>query len=403
MNEEQLKAFQATLEKSVQETLEKNIPEIVDKEVAEKFNSQIEEKINAAIKAAGLDKLQLPGLNGKGNAEKEAKENAVKFFKAVFSKDKETLKEMKAEFKTMTEGTDSAGGFVVPEEVLNEIDRVADNYGIIRKLSRHIPMGRDTLNMPTLGTKPTVTWPGESTAGTGSQPVLKNVKLNAKTAMGLTPISNELMEDANVEIVDFLIDLFAEELAGAEDLQGLNGVGAPFTGVLNSTEVNTSTAASGNTTVATLDLADLMDAQANLKSTVLSGAVFVFHRTVWNGIKKLQEGSQSLIAFNTTGVISTKTEGGTLVPAGFLLGYPVYLSDQMPSAPSAGEAYGIFGNFKKFYFGDRKQVAISTSADATIGGVSMFESNSQAVRVLERVALAVGVGEAFNVLKLAAS
>lgn len=394
----QMKEFEESIGKTIESTLEKHVPEVVGKAV--------DEKVAEAIKAAGLDKIdkgQFPGhTSNPANDAKNAKEKALNFFKAVFSKDTKSLEEMGV--KAMSEGVDSAGGYLVPEEVLAEIDRVADDYGLIRKLSRRIPMGRDIMNVPTVGTKPSVTWPGEGNAGTASQPVIQNVKLEARTAMGLTPVSNELMADANIGVVDMLVDLFAEELAGAEDNQGLAGVGAPFTGVLNSGEVSSSSAASGNTTIATLDLADLIDAQANLKSTVLSGAVWVFHRAVWAGIKKLQEGSQSLIGFGTTEAVTMKTEGSNAnTPVGFLMGYPVYLSDKMPSAPSAGESYGIFGNFKKFYFGDRQQVAVSTSEHATIGSTGMFETNSQAVRVIERVALSVGVGEAFNVCKLAAS
>lgn len=394
LTQEKLEQFQASLEKSMTEGLEKNIPEVVsktmEKEFSEKFESKIEEKINAALKEAGLDKMNFPGVNPgmKGSS----KDNAVKFFKALWEGDKVQL-------KTMTEGTDSAGGFLVPEEVMAEVDRIADDFGLIRKLSRVIPMGRDILNMPTLGTKPTVYWPGEGNAGTSSQPVLKNVKLEAKTAVGITPVSNELMEDANMDVVNMLIELFAEQLAGEEDNQGFNGVGAPFTGILNNSDTNTVTAAAA-TTIAALTLDDLVDGN-NLPSTVLSGAVWVFHRNVWAGIKKNKQNSQSLIAFNTTDSITMKTDGGNLIPAGFLLGYPVYLSDKMPASPATGEAYGIFGNFKKFYFGNRKQVGVAVSDSATIGSDNMFENNSQAIRVTERVALNVGIPEAFNVLYLA--
>lgn len=390
VTEKQLQEFQETLEKSI-ESVEKGLPEVIDASLQKKFDSQIEEKINAAIKAAGLDKANFPGLT---NAEgvKVVKDNSVKFFQALWQNDT-------AAIKTMTEGIDSSGGFLVPEEVLAEVDRIADENGLMRKLSRVIPMGRDILNMPTLGTKPTVYWPGEANAGTSSEAVLKNIKLEAKTAVGLTPVSNELMEDANMDVVNMLVELFAEQLAGEEDNQGLNGVGAPFTGILNNSDTNAVTAAAA-TTVAALTVADLVDGN-NLPSAVLSGSVWVFHRNVWAGIKKNQEDSQSLIAFNSTNIMSMKTEAGALIPAGFLLGYPVYLSDKMPSAPATGEAYGIFGNFKKFYFGNRKKVSVSMSDSATIGGDNMFTNNSKAIRVTERVALTVGVPEAFNVLYLA--
>lgn len=416
MNEEEKKALQESIEKTL-ETSMATIKEAMEKENKENFKDAVDEQVVATLKELGLEKNekgQFPGFSNGTPAEKTkgAKELSVKFFQAVFAKDRNALKELGSEFasfsgngkKTMTEFQDSAGGFLVPEEVMGEVDRVADDFGLIRKLSRHIPMGRDTLNFTINTGKPSVTWPGEGGSGTSSQPTLGNVKLQARTAMGLTPISNELMEDANIDTIDMIVELFAEEFAGAEDLQGLDGTGAPFTGILNSAEVNSTTALTDHDTVAEITLKDLSDAIANVKSTVLGGSVWVFHRTVWNTLKNIQEGSQTVAAFATVpNTISMKQEGSNNVtPVGFLWGYPVYLSDQMPSAPAATEAYGIFGNFKKFYFGDRKQMAVAVSSEATVGGVSMFETNSTAVRVIERVALSVGVGEAFNVLNLAA-
>jgi len=404
LTEEKLKQFQETLEKSFTETMEKKLPEVIDASVEKKFNSEIAEKINAALKAAGLDKMNFQGF-GKGNDAKEKKEVAVKFFKALMNKDREGLKELGSiSTKTMTEGTDSAGGFLVPEEVMNEVDRIAEDFGLIRKLARTLPMGKDTLNMPTLGSKPNVYWPGEGNAGTASQATLKNVQLNAKTLVGLTPMSNELLEDADLDVVQMIVELFAEQLAGEEDNQGLNGVGAPFTGILNHPDVNTATAVAGHNTLAEVDPDDLEDAIGLMPSTILGGCVWTFHRQVWSQIKKIKQGSQSLVAFNTTGIISMKTEGSVaLTPVGMLMGYPVYLSEKMPSSPAAGEPYGIFGNYSKFYFGNRKQMAVSIAQEATVGGVNLFEVNASAVRVLERIALAVGVAEAFTVLRLNAA
>ncbi len=412
-----LKQIETVLQKTISDSLEKNLPEMVGKQVDEKIDGKLltlEEKIETIMKQvdlSGIDtEAKFPlGISKEGKDAITRKAKIAKFLKGVYLKDEKALAELGVK-KGLVEGVDSQGGWLVPEEFHNEVDRIRKDVGVIRTLARIFPMKRDVLNVPVLGNSVTVEWVGETQKATNSSPTFKNVKLVAKKAMGTSLISNELLEDADVDVVDFLMEIFAEALAEAEDSQAINGVGVPFTGILNSSLVNDVNAAAGHTTVATMTLKDFRSAQSPLAANIQGGAVWLMSPSVWATIQGMQENSQSVVNFtNNSSILSSETPEGMLKPVGFLWNRPVYLSDQMPAVAdiTADEPVAIYGNFKYFYMGDRKQMdmKVSDEASVTVGGtlISAFETDQSVIRLTERVAMAVGIGQAFTVLSTAAA
>lgn len=330
----------------------------------------------------------------------DGKQKSIEFIKAVFGKDLNTL----ASFKAMNEGTNSAGGFVVPEEWASEVNRVVEDFGLVAKLARKYPMKSDTLRVPRLASSVTVSYPGEGVAGTPSQPVFEQVVLLSKTLVGLTAMTNELLEDANVEVINLLTELFAEAIAGELDAQGLTGSGAPFTGILSDGGVATVTMATA--TFADVSADDARDMISAVKPWSLQGAGFIMHRTIWGIIQKSKAstgGDYFASAVNPVLTGSTATQGFPTAQAGTLWGYPVYLSDKMPSLAddATGTKFVIFGNLKHLYVGARKEIAVAISQDATVGSDNLFEQNMSAIRVVARHAVAVGLPSAFAVLETA--
>lgn len=332
------------------------------------------------------------------------KEKVASFIKAVFNKDMQSL----ASFKALSEGTGSAGGFIVPEEFAAEVNRVVEDFGLVPKLARIFPMKSDTLNVPRLSATVTVSYPGENTSGTGSQPTFENVVLSAKTCVGITPMSNELLADASISVVDLLVELFAEAIAGVLDSQGLAGTGSPFTGILTDAGVTVVQPANGGgestfTGAATPDRC--RDLIANVKPWALQGAAFIMHRTVWSIIqqKKASSGGDYFIAAANPVLTGAAAQGYPTAMAGTLWGYPVYLSDKMPTSTAVSTKFIIFGNLRHLYVGQRAEMGVAISQDATVGSDNLFAANMSAVRVVTRHAIAVGLPSAFAVLKTAAS
>lgn len=393
--------FEAKIADAISNSLSKNLDTAVMTAVDEKMKELGMDKLDAKYARIPAHFLGMSEDEVKGMSKPE---KAAKFIKAVFRKDFATLTSM----KVMTEGTDSAGGYLVPEEYAAEINRIAEDFGLVRKFARRISMGSDTLNMPTLTTNVTVAWPGEATAGTASDLVLGRTQLLAKTCVGITVLSNELLADANVSVTNILSELFAEALAGEEDNQGLAGTGSPFTGILGNGSVNVVTMGGGQTTFSSLTGDDLRDMISAVKPLALPGASFIMHRSMWGVIQKLKQNSQYIVSLAVP-VVGTNGSAGTVnVPGavvGTIWGYPVYLSEKMPaaSATAISTKFIIFGNLSHLWFGDRQQMTMDISNAATVGASNTFAANESAIRVTERIALAIGLPAAFAVLRTAAA
>lgn len=384
----------------VNETAEVKAADLVEAAVAKAIEA-------AGIKAApATHKFGYRGAASEKSAEEfaamEKKEKIASFVKAVYHKDQSSL----SVFKAMTEGVGAAGGFIVPEEFAAEVNRVVEDFGLVPKLARKFPMKTDTMNVPRLSASVSISFPGEATAGTPSQPTFESVVLSAKTMVGLTPMSNELLADADVSVVDLLVELFSEAIAGMMDQQGLTGTGSPFNGILTDTGVAVVQPGAGNSTFALCSTPDnLRDLISNVKPWSMQGAAYIMHRTVWAIVQKQKTSGSGEYFFSAANpqLSGNADTSFPLAMAGTLWGYPVYLSDKMPSSTAISTKYVIFGNLKNLYVGMRQEMGVAVSQEGTVNGVSMFETNMSAVRVIARVAIAVGLPTAFAVLKTSAS
>ncbi len=332
----------------------------------------------------------------------------AKFIKAIYHGDKQSI----GMFKAMTEGTDSAGGFVVPQEFAAEVNRIVEDFGLVPKLARKFPMAHDVLNVPRLSATVAGYYPGEASAGTAAQPTFERVVLTAKTLVGITPMSNELLADANISVVDLLVELFAEAIAGQLDLQGFAGTGSPFTGIFNDGGVTTvylgGASTAGNTAFTDVTLGDVRTLIANVKPWSLQGGAFFMNREIWSILqqeKASATGDYQISLYNPVVTGAADVQGFPNAKAGTLWGYPVYLSDKLPkiSDSTTSTPFVIFGNLKHLYLGMRQEMGVAISDSATIGADNLFAQNMSAVRVVTRHAVAVGLPKAFAILTTDAS
>lgn len=379
------------------EVLQKSIADIMEKSLDAHLPGIVEAKA-AAIMEKMLTEKKFPGHQV---AEKtDGKKVFGGFLKKLYKKDFSGLIESKA----LSELSDSAGGFLVPEESTNEILRVVADFGIVRKLARIIPMRRDSLPFPVLGTGAVTTWPGQTNNGTDGSPVFKSVKMQVETAMCLVPMAKELLADADSALIDSIMELIGESMAGAEDEQALTGTGAPFTGIMAHPDVNVVVMGSGKTGFTSAVLNDYRDLITLVPINARKGGVYLMSSTVWADVQEKLQNSQNVVSFQNP-IVTMKTEGGDLTPSGFLWGYPVFESEKMPSttASAVSTKFAIFGNFKYFLFGDRQEIAMGISEEGSVGTFNAWSNNGAILRATERVALHVGVATAFSVLKTAAA
>jgi HK97 family phage major capsid protein len=163
------------------------------------------------------------------------------------------------ERRVLSESTDSAGGFTVPEHLGAQIiDRVRNSMVCMAAGARTVAMDSDTLNLARLATGPSLAWKTENAAITASDLTFERVQLVAKTLPVLVKMSVELAEDsigAEAIIEQELARALALELDRVA-LRG-SGVSPEPKGIRNQTGVTVTELGSGDGAV--VAYSDLLD------------------------------------------------------------------------------------------------------------------------------------------------
>lgn len=368
---------------------EKAMPQLSMKEMKE----MIEETAKGYIKGmTAVDRkyFMLPGVGNdlKDDLTPEGKfAKTRRFMKALVGGDVQQLRTFHEEVRTkanLSEGTTTAGGYLVPEEFKAEILRLAPTYGVIRREARMIPMAYDIINIPAAGTTDqSAIWTNEAAQIKQTNPTFRQVTLTINKLAAIPKVTNELLADANVEVVQYLAEIIAEAFAKEEDNQAFNGSGSPFVGVLQATG-SPARAHAGGTAAQSLSYQDLINATGDLYDTALNGAKFYFNRSMLAHIRGLITTAGAPIF----GAVSNEVAGFPLVGVEML---PI-----KTNAAAASTAYAIFGNLRKgVMMGERGTISIKLSDAATVDSDNLFEKDMSALRAIERVCLGVALPSSY--------
>ena len=291
--------------------------------------------------------------------------------------------------KALSEGTDSAGGYLVPDEFVARVDEMAIEYGLVRQFANVFNVSSKTINIPKLTDEPTVVWVSEGGTISTGQPTFGQTQITIKDAGIIVPITNDLLDDAAVPITEILGRIFARAFAKAEDYQAFNGDGSVFMGIMNHADVPTVTMGTGDTGFTSLAATDLLDLNAAVHEAAEANARYFMHRTVHNLVRKMTNGST----------------GPFLFPGNDIWGYPYSKTSLLKSVSdsAASTKFMAFGDMSKLYFAKRKEISLQLSNQATVGSTNLYETNMVAIRVIERVGMAIAFPSAFATLKTAAS
>jgi HK97 family phage major capsid protein len=287
------------------------------------------------------------------------------------------------------EGTNTAGGYLVPEEFGTDITRLTLLYGAFRANTNIVPMSSDTRTDPRQTGFMTASWVGESVAADESDITWDQVRLVAKKLKAITRITNELSADAAISVGDQVLNDIARAFAFAEDTAGFNGTGLSATGgirgVVSSLSIAagtpTTTSAGGivvsaNNTYAEITLKEMHKLVATCPTFARTSAKWYCSPLVANTVL---QSLQTAAGGNATGNISA----GGMLP---FLGYPVVPVEVMPTAESNSQIPILFGDLSQASkLGDRMSRTISTSEHATVGGENVWELDQLAIKGVERL------------------
>lgn len=187
------------------------------------------------------------------------------------------------EARALSEGTNSAGGFLVPDEFAARVIRLVEEYGTMPGACERVTMSRDVMNIPKRSSGTTAYFVGEGSSITESQQVYEQVTINAQKLAVATRLSSEVLEDSAdfVSIADQVTQEFATSLAFKIDSVGWNGDGTSSDGSISGLTVKIDDgnhtasvvdAASGNTGFETLDVDDFLNVVGKLPIYARPGA-----------------------------------------------------------------------------------------------------------------------------------
>lgn len=257
----------------------------------------------------------------------------------------------------LTEGTDTAGGFLVPEEFVNKLLLRSLEASVIRpNAPTIIPMSSDTLLIPKIVDTShsssvyggvVAYWTEEAGSKTVKEPTFGQIKLIAKKLTGYTYASDELLADSAIALESLLLRLFGEALAWYEDLAFLDGsgVGEPL-GLLNSSAYLCVNRSAANT----IALADLANIWARLYPASHGRAIWIANPAVL----------PQLVALASTTLTWLKMDQGLAkAPPATLLGRPIYFTEKVPTLGTCGDISLV--DLSYYIIGDRQKITIDSS------------------------------------------
>lgn len=366
------------------EALEKRIEEM-DKKLKESPTiEKLEEKLDEKVRSLGSGrKLRFGDEGGKELSFKS--DMSRESFKEVFSLGRlmssrllgdRTLAKLEYEKLAMSEGTGSAGGFLVPDEFLRDVRDMITAQAVIRKAGATIyPMATDTLNIPTVTGGATANWLGENTTITAGDLTLAQKQLVAKKLAALVKVSVELLTDAqsNPRAEEVIRRDMAKRIALAEDLAFIEGTGASNqpTGILNTSGIGAVTlGANGGTP--TFDT--IYDALYEVEKGNGVASAWIMHPRTKNTLRKIKDTQNRYIY----------TVSPSIKEPDSLVGIPVHLTTQIPITLTVGTStdtsYILVGQMDEAIIGEKGAMEVDVDKSGTA-----FETYQAWIRAIMRM------------------
>jgi HK97 family phage major capsid protein len=264
-----------------------------------------------------------------------------------------------------TEGTGSAGGFLVPAPLERALIDIRERVGVMPGLVRNMPMTSDTLTINKRSSGLTVYYGTENPASdmTASDKAWQQVELVAKKRYVVHQISQELVDDALIAVVDDAISEMGYALASQMDNEIINGTGSSSYGGVNgllnsigSAGVYAPSNGTGKSVWSGLTITEFVETMAKLPEEYADNAVWVCSRAFYVGVMlRLMAAAGG----NTVAAV----QGGDGGVRRFL-DSPVYITGKMPKTTATSQKSCLYGDFSRAcILGDRMGIRVARSDD----------------------------------------
>lgn len=295
--------------------------------------------------------------------------------------------------KALSEGTDSAGGYLVPVEHGSRLVELLRARTAVRAAGATlVPMSSDVLQIPAQNGGATAYWVAENAAITASDQIWGQVTLQARKLAALTKLSAELFEDSDPQVEALVMADLARVLALEEDSKYLRGDGTSNTPTglehLSGVNVDTTTLGANGGTPTFDQLANMLYA-LDADNVPAAGRAWLVHPRTVNSLRKVKDGQNKYLWADPSAPGDPPT----------LWGYPVFTSTAIPINETKGTSSDCstvyLGCWPELVIGQRKALELRASDAAG----SAFEYDQVFIRAIMRVDCNVRHAASFEVLK----
>lgn len=311
------------------------------------LGKEIERLERQAAIDAELSKATSTPLTGKpgakmGKDEKEKTGRATDEYKHSFWNAMRVKAPMPSVLNALQEGTDSEGGYLVPDEFERTLVEALEEENVFRTLAHVIRTSSGDRKIPVVASKGSASWVDEEGAYQESDDAFSQVSIGAYKLGTMIKVSEELLADSIFDLEAYISKEFARRIGSREEESFFNGdgKGKPL-GILaaaGGAEVGV-TAASA--TAITAD--EVIDLFYSLKAPYRKNAVWLLNDATVKQIRKLKDSTGQYL-WQPSLVAGTPDT---------ILGRPVKTSAFMPTA-AAGAKTIAFGDFKYYWIADRQ-------------------------------------------------
>ena len=239
-------------------------------------------------------------------------------------------------------GTDTEGGYLVPDEFERTLVEALDDENIFRRLANVITTSSGDRKIPVVASKGTASWIDEEGAITESDDSFGQVSIGAYKLGTMIKVSEELLNDSVFNLETYISKEFARRIGNKEEdafFTG-DGIGKP-TGILAATGGAQLGVTAASATAISID--EVLDLFYSLKASYRNKAVFVMNDATVKAIRKLKDGQGQYLW-------QPSLQAGT---PDTILNRPLYTSAYVPAIAATTKSI-VFGDFSYYWVADRQ-------------------------------------------------
>jgi HK97 family phage major capsid protein len=239
-------------------------------------------------------------------------------------------------------GTDSEGGYLVPDEFEHILVEALEDENIFRGIAHIIHTSSGDRKIPISASKGEAAWIDEGGAYPESDDSFGQVTIGAYKLGTIIKVSEELINDSVFDIESYIAREFARRIGAKEEAACFtgDGVGKPLGILASSGGADVGVAAASATAITSDELIDLF---YSLKAPYRKNAVWLINDTTIKRIRKLKDGNGQYIW-------QPSLTAGT---PDSILSRPVKSSAYMPEV-AAGNKTLAFGDLSYYWIADRQ-------------------------------------------------